>query len=420
MSEGNPDRHMSYLPKSYGTRPDNRNRSKDASTVDPSEVGAAPATQETPIPPDENCAPELFIEPELGEDDDEALSHEETDPELSAIADDSDKPEPAQALAAPADGPAERRKAATVESDHERVTVTIVGVRFSAAGKIYSFDANNIQLNSGDWVVMKTEKGVGLGQVSVSPYERELTPHELEGLRKIHRKAGKVDMEQRARCAKREAQARKYCLERIEALGLPMKLVAVACFFDGSKYVFYFTSEGRVDFRELVKQLVTRFPVRIEMRQIGVRHEAKMIGGLACCGQELCCARYLTDFKPVSVRMAKTQNLSLNPTKISGVCGRLMCCLAYEHDTYEDFKRGLPKVGKCVCTQRGEGVVVKLNPLTETLQIKLDEETCIEVSKDEILPSPEPPPKKKRGGRKSEKPAEQHEEKEPAVERDAE
>ncbi|MCA1960076.1 MAG: stage 0 sporulation family protein [Desulfomonile sp.] len=354
------------------------------------------------------------------EEEDEVFCQEETDSELAEIEDSPNDLEPALTPAGPDDGSAASKRAAKVECEEKRVTVTLVGVRFSPAGKIYSFDANNIQLAVGDWVVMKTEKGVGLGQVSVGPQEKELTRHELEGLRKIVRKAGKVDMEQRARCAKREAQARKYCLERIEALGLPMKLVAVECFFDGSKYVFYFTSEGRVDFRELVKQLVTRFPVRIEMRQIGVRHEAKMIGGLACCGQELCCARYLTDFKPVSVRMAKAQNLSLNPTKISGVCGRLMCCLAYEQDTYEDFKKGLPKVGKCVCTQRGEGVVVKLNPLTETVQIKLDEDTFVEVAKSEIMPSPESPSKKKKGGRKSEKPSEHHDEKEPAVEREAE
>jgi cell fate regulator YaaT (PSP1 superfamily) len=174
-------------------------------------------------------------------------------------------------------------------------------------------------------------------------------------------------------------------MERIEALGLEMKLVAVECFFDGSKYVFYFTAEGRVDFRELVKQLVARFPVRIEMRQIGVRHEAKMTGGLACCGQEICCSRFLSDFRPVSVKMAKNQNLSLNPTKISGVCGRLMCCLAYEHDIYEDFKKGLPRVGKAVTTPKGQGVVIKHNPLAETVFVRLDEETIVEFSKQEIL-----------------------------------
>jgi cell fate regulator YaaT (PSP1 superfamily) len=265
------------------------------------------------------------------------------------------------------------------------ITVTIVGVRFGYACKIYHFEAGDLALEAGEWVIVKTEKGMGLGQISIPPFEKEYTPSQLEGLRKVIRKAGKVDFDQKVRCAHREALAYAYCIERIDALGLPMKLVAVECFFDGSKYVFYFTSEGRVDFRELVKQLVARFPVRIEMRQIGVRHEAKMTGGLACCGQELCCSRFLTDFRPVSVKMAKNQNLSLNPSKISGVCGRLMCCLAYEHDTYEEFKKGLPRVGKAVTTPKGQGVVVKHNPMAEKVFVRLDEETIAEFSKQEIL-----------------------------------
>ena len=172
-----------------------------------------------------------------------------------------------------------------------------------------------------------------------------------------------------------------------------MKLVGVDCFFDGSKYVFFFTVEGRVDFRELVKQLVVRFPVRIEMRQIGVRHEAKMTGGIACCGQELCCARFLTDFRPVSVKMAKAQNLSLNPAKISGVCGRLMCCLGYEHETYEQFRKGLPKVGRIIVTTKGQGVVVKHNPLSETMSVRLDDESLVDVTREEIVEIVGPTPR---------------------------
>ena len=269
------------------------------------------------------------------------------------------------------------------------IRVNIVGIRFGYACKIYHFDAGDMDLTAGDWVIVKTEKGTGLGQIALAPFERLMDASQLEGLRKVIRKAGKVDFDQKERCAQREAEAYAHCIERIEALGLPMKLVGVECFFDGSKYVFYFTSEGRVDFRELVKQLVSRFPVRIEMRQIGVRHEAKMTGGLACCGQELCCARFLTDFRPVSVKMAKNQNLSLNPTKISGVCGRLMCCLGYEHDTYEAFRKQLPKVGKTVKTRKGDGVVLKHNPLAETIFIRVDEETIVEVTKDEIIEEPE-------------------------------
>lgn len=267
----------------------------------------------------------------------------------------------------------------------ERIAVKVCGIRFGYASKIYHFESGAMELVYGDWVVVKTEKGLGLGQVALPPFEKHIHVSQLEGLRKIIRKGGKVDLYQKQRCREREAEAQAYCLDRIEELSLPMKLVAVECFFDGSKYVFYFTSEGRVDFRELVKQLVSRFPVRIEMRQIGVRHEAKMTGGLAGCGQELCCSRFLSDFRPVSVKMAKNQNLSLNPTKISGVCGRLMCCLGYEHDTYEEFSRGLPKVGRMVKTRSGEGMVIKHNPLEETILIKIDEETQIEVRRGDIL-----------------------------------
>jgi len=271
------------------------------------------------------------------------------------------------------------------ESAPVRVRANITGVRFGYAGKIYHFEAGDMKLARGDWVMVKTEKGIGLGQIAIEPFERELGAGQLDGLRQILRKAGRSDFDQRSRCAQREAEAYQYCLERIGDLGLPMKLVAVECLFDASKYVFYFTSEGRVDFRELVKQLVARFPVRIEMRQIGVRHAAKMTGGIASCGQELCCARYLSDFRPVSVKMAKTQNLSLNPAKISGGCGRLMCCLAYEHETYEEFKKGLPKVGKEIRTPKGEGVVLKFNPLSENVCVMYKDETVEEVPRDEIL-----------------------------------
>ncbi len=267
----------------------------------------------------------------------------------------------------------------------ERISVNVCGVRFSRASRIYHFDTGGLELRQGDWVIVKTEKGTGLGHVVLPPFDMELEPSQLEGLRRVLRKAGCTDFDQLERCRQREKEAFTYCLDRIDALGLPMKLVAVECFFDSSKYVFYFTAEGRVDFRELVKQLVARFPVRIEMRQIGVRHEAKMIGGLGTCGQELCCARFLTDFRPVSVRMAKTQNLSLNPTKISGVCGRLMCCLGYEHDIYEEFKKGLPKIGKRVKTAKGEGVVIKQNPLTETVLLQVDEETTLEVRREDVV-----------------------------------
>lgn len=267
----------------------------------------------------------------------------------------------------------------------DRVTVNVCGVRFARASRIYHFDTGGLELRHGDWVIVKTEKGTGLGYVAVPPFDREMDPSQLEGLRRVLRKAGRTDFDQLERCRQREKEAFAYCLDRISALDLPMKLVAVECFFDSSKYVFYFTADGRVDFRELVKQLVSRFPVRIEMRQIGVRHEAKMIGGLGTCGQELCCSRFLTDFRPVSVRMAKTQNLSLNPTKISGVCGRLMCCLGYEHEIYQVFKKGLPKIGKRIKTPKGEGVVIKQNPLTETVLLQVDETTTVELRREDVI-----------------------------------
>ncbi len=266
-----------------------------------------------------------------------------------------------------------------------RVKINIVGVRFGYACKVYRFDAGDLELKGEDWVIVKTEKGLGLGRVALPPTEHEIDVSQLEGLRKVIRKAGKVDFDQKARLAQKEREAYAFCLERIEELGLPMKLVGVDCFFDGSKYVFFFTAEGRVDFRELVKQLVVRFPVRIEMRQIGVRHEAKMTGGIACCGQELCCSRFLTDFRPVSVKMAKAQNLSLNPTKISGVCGRLMCCLGYEHEIYEQFRKGLPKVGRMVVISKGQGVVTKYNALAETVSVRLEDESVVDVTKEEII-----------------------------------
>lgn len=294
----------------------------------------------------------------------------------------------------PAAGPCDSCRRAGTEAEEipeeswpesETTTVRVAGVRFGYACKIYHFDAGDMELNSDDCVIVKTEKGMGLGQVALAPFEKVMSNAQLEGLRRIVRKAGKADFDQKTKCGQKETEAFDYCLDRIEVLGLPMKLVAVECFFDGSKYVFYFTAEGRVDFRELVKQLVARFPVRIEMRQIGVRHEAKMTGGIACCGQELCCSRFLIDFRPVSVRMAKNQNLSLNPTKISGVCGRLMCCLAYEHDIYEEFKKGLPRAGKAVSTPQGEGIVVKHSPLAETIFVRFQDESVEEIPKDQIV-----------------------------------
>jgi len=380
MSEENQAKGKSYLPRTWDSRRRRgKRRNQSVETASVSEHGPNPDSQ----------AP---AEQESGEVGQAFEVHE-------GIADDTDSQE--TIVSAPectrmhckqqSDGPCCLEQQAECEPERPtgrpqiKVTVQVCGIRFGQASRIYHFDTAGVDLEQGDWVIVKTEKGTGLGYVAVHSFEKEFEPAQLEGLRKVLRKAGQTDFDQWKRCRQREKDAHTYCMERIAELGLPMKLVAAECFFDSSKYIFYFTAEGRVDFRELVKQLVSRFPVRIEMRQIGVRHEAKMIGGLATCGQELCCARFLTDFKPVSVRMAKTQNLSLNPTKISGVCGRLMCCLGYEHGIYEDFRKGLPKIGKTVKTRKGEGVVVKHNPLTETVFLKVDEETNIEVRREDVL-----------------------------------
>ncbi|MBI5249243.1 MAG: hypothetical protein HY912_07095 [Desulfomonile tiedjei] len=384
MTTDKSKKDISYLPRAWGAsgqrKRDNKDESVDytgatSSDDDISQVAVTEAV-DAEIPCGETCCRISELQSEPFE---RCFQHSDDPPEEDVPALPDQLPEQ------------------TDRPEKAGVLVRLVGIRFGYACKIYHFDAMDMDLAVGDWVVVKTEKGLGLGLVALGPFERHLAPPQLEGLRKVLREATPSDFDQKGRCRSKEQEAYAYCLERIETLGLPMKLVTVECFFDCSKYVFYFTAEGRVDFRELVKQLVARFPVRIEMRQIGVRHEAKMTGGLACCGQELCCSRFLMDFRPVSVKMAKTQNLSLNPTKISGVCGRLMCCLAYEHDVYEDFKKGLPRVGKAVLTSKGEGTVLKHNPLAETIFVKLSDDSVLEVGKAEVLRDSGPASSRKEG-----------------------
>lgn len=210
----------------------------------------------------------------------------------------------------------------------------VVGIRFKKAGKVYYFLPGGIDLNLGDSVIVETARGMEFGKV-VLPL-REIPPEEIVSpLKEVLRKATTEDEEQFKTNEKKEKEAFQICLTKIAAHKLPMKLIEVEYTFDGNKIIFSFTAEGRVDFRELVKDLASVFRTRIELRQIGVRDEAKMLGGLGSCGRELCCASFLGDFEPVSIRMAKDQNLSLNPTKISGICGRLMCCLKYENGCYD-------------------------------------------------------------------------------------
>lgn len=223
--------------------------------------------------------------------------------------------------------------------------INVVGIRFKPAGKIYYFDPGQLEIKVDSNVIVETVRGLEFGKVVIG--NREILEEEaVLPLKKVIRLASPEDESQMETNKKKEIEAKEVCLKKINEHSLPMKLIDVEYTFDGSKVIFYFTAEGRVDFRELVKDLAAVFRTRIELRQIGVRDEAKMLGGIGSCGRVLCCASFLGDFEPVSIRMAKDQNLSLNPTKISGICGRLMCCLKYESEGYECIKRGakLPEI----------------------------------------------------------------------------
>lgn len=248
----------------------------------------------------------------------------------------------------------------------------VVGIRFKIAGKIYYFDPVDMHLSVGDGVIVETSRGIECGTVVISP--RDVPEDEVvDPLKKVLRRANDADLEQLRANKEKEEKAMEICLDKINTHGLPMKLVDVEQTFDGNKIIFYFTAEGRIDFRELVKDLAAVFRTRIELRQIGVRDEAKMMGGLGCCGRELCCTTWLSDFASVSIRMAKDQNLSLNPTKISGICGRLMCCLKFENEAYEQAKEMFPELGKRVFTPDGEGNVTGVNIFKQTINVELRE-----------------------------------------------
>ncbi len=248
----------------------------------------------------------------------------------------------------------------------------VVGVRFRRAGKIYYFDPGSLELEVGQSAIVETSRGLEFGEVVQE--SREVDENEIvPPLRLIRRIATESDCRQIKENKQREAEAVKICQEKIEKHKLDMKLVDVEYTFDHNKIIFYFTSEGRVDFRELVRDLASVFRTRIELRQIGVRDEAKIVGGMGPCGRSLCCATFLGDFGPVSIRMAKEQNLSLNPTKISGICGRLMCCLRYEVEQYECAREEFPSPGETVITPHGDGKVVSTNYFKKTLLVKLDD-----------------------------------------------
>lgn len=247
----------------------------------------------------------------------------------------------------------------------------IIGVRFKEVGKIYYFDPDGEQFVLGQPVVVETARGCECGTVAIA--NREIEDKAVtKPLKKVTRAATEADLKKIEENRQKEERAFKIAQEKIALCGLDMKLVEVEYAFDGSKILFYFTADGRVDFRELVKELAGVFRTRIELRQIGVRDEAKMLGGLGICGRPFCCNSFLGEFQPVSIKMAKEQGLSLNPTKISGACGRLMCCLKYEQEAYEDLLRTTPKAGAVVQTADGRGKVTEVNLLTGMLKVHLE------------------------------------------------
>ena len=260
-----------------------------------------------------------------------------------------------------------------IAQNPEQELVQVVDIQFRPGQKIYFFDPDGIDCKPGDHVIMDTARGAEYGTCTggnhMIPMKDVVAP-----LRKIIRIANAQDEKTAAENRAREKKAFDVCMQKIDEHKLDMQLVSAECAFDGSKILFYFTADERVDFRELVKNLASVFHTRIELRQIGVRDKAKMVGGLGICGRPFCCASFLDDFQPVSIKMAKTQNLSLNPTKISGTCGRLMCCLKYEQDAYEDLLRRSPKMDSFVDTPEGRGTVVEVNLLRQKVKVRMENE----------------------------------------------
>lgn len=270
--------------------------------------------------------------------------------------------------------------------------LNIIGVRFKSIGKVYYFNPNGLDIKMNDKVIVETARGVECGEVVIT--RREIDEAQFANpVKPVIRIATKQDFAAIERNKQKEKEAFRICEEKIKLHKLKMSLIDVECTFDNSKLLFYFTAENRIDFRELVKDLAAVFRTRIELRQIGVRDEAKMLGGLGICGQPFCCSRFLGEFQPVSIKMAKEQSLSLNPTKISGTCGRLMCCLKYEQDSYEELLKTTPKAGAIVKTADGKGIVEEANLLTGKLRIKLDktdavvtlDKSEVEVLKDAVI-----------------------------------
>lgn len=248
--------------------------------------------------------------------------------------------------------------------------ITVVGIRFKKAGKIYYFNPGDLDIKKGDNAIVETIRGIEFGECVIGP--KSIKEEDIVSpLKDVIRKATEEDLKKYEENKGKEKEAFDICLQKISEHNLVMKLIDVEYTFDNNKVIFYFTADGRVDFRELVKDLASVFRTRIELRQIGVRDEAKMVGGLGPCGRPMCCASFLGDFAPVSIKMAKEQNLSLNPTKISGICGRLMCCLNFEQETYEDIRKRLPRVSSVVDTPYGRGEVIANSAVKELVKVKI-------------------------------------------------
>jgi len=259
----------------------------------------------------------------------------------------------------------------------------IVGVRFKRAGRIYYFDPVGIELEVNDYVVVKTVYGLELGQVVIAP-KQVLASELTEPLKPVVRKAEPEDIEHAQKLADKKREALAECAKLIAKLNLSMKLISAEYNLDGNHLTFFFSADERVDFRELVRELTSRFKIRVELRQVGPRDGAKLIGGFGRCGRPLCCMSFLGEFAPVSIRMAKEQNLPLNPMKISGACGRLLCCLVYENEQYRNMREKMPKEGQLVSTPMGVANVVGSNPLKETVLVELETKATVELPLSEV------------------------------------
>jgi cell fate regulator YaaT (PSP1 superfamily) len=264
----------------------------------------------------------------------------------------------------------------------------VIGVRFEPAAKVYYFDPAGFEnLTVGEYVIVDTSRGEEVGKVVIAP--REVSDQDIVGrLKGIQRQATALDLAQLASYRYKEQEALERCIQKAKEYNLPMKVVRAEYNYDGSRLVFFFVSETRVDFRDLVRDLAQSFKAHIELRQIGVRDEAKLIGGIGRCGLTLCCATWLTDFNPVSIKMAKQQDLPLSPMEISGVCGRLLCCLAYENEAYTAAKARLPKQGEIIDTAHGRGKIVQVNVIKETVQVELESQVIVDVSYQDVEAQP--------------------------------